>query len=83
MRNPQFKNYLNENINLITILGIFNGLSIYSSTLEDSSGKYLLGFVFTLISILILRELILNIPKEEDLYLPIIAFMFGDRKSVV
>ena len=77
MRNPQFKNYLNENINLITILGIFNGLSIYSSTLEDSNGKYLLGFVFTLISIFILRELILNIPEKEDLHLPIITFMLG------
>ena len=77
-RNPQFKNYLNENINLITILGIFNGLSIYSSTLDDDSGgKYLLGFVFTLISVLILRELILDIPGDEGLALPILTFMFG------
>lgn len=76
-RNSQFGKYLNKNINLITILGIFNGLSIYSTTLEDNSGSYVIGFVFSFLSVLVIRELILQIPKEEGLELPLISLVFG------
>lgn len=49
-KKSQFVKFLNKNINLITILGIFNGLSIYSSSLEEESGAYIVGFVFTFLS---------------------------------
>ena len=76
-RNTQFKEYLNENVNLITILGIFNGLSVYSSTLDDDAGKYILGFIFTVCSVMILRELILEVPKEQELHIPLISFVIS------
>lgn len=76
-RNSQFGKYLNKNINLITILGIFNGLSIYSSSLEEESGAYIVGFVFTFLSVLVIRELILQIPKKEGLELPLLSLLLG------
>lgn len=76
-KDSQFSKYLNKNIDLITILGIFNGLTIYSSTLEESKGGYVIGFVFTFLSVLIIRELILKIPKKEGLEFPLISFLFS------
>jgi hypothetical protein len=73
--NLQFSKYLNKNVNLITILGIFNGLTLYGSTLDDSNEAYIIGFVFTFLSVLIIRELVLKIPKKEKLEFPLLSFL--------
>lgn len=73
--NLQFSKYLNKNVNLITILGIFNGLTLYGSNLDDSNEAYIIGFVFTFLSVLIIRELVLKIPKKEKLEFPLLSFL--------
>lgn len=75
-KKSQLGEFLDTNINLITVLGIFNGLSIYSKSLADEYAKYAFGFIFTFLSILIVFE-ILRGTKNISMEAPLLFLLLG------
>ena len=58
----KFKEILERNTSLLTILGIFNALSIYSGSLEGV-GKYV-SFCFLILSMMVLWQVIIDFHKN-------------------
>jgi hypothetical protein len=61
-----FREIFNRNVNLLTILGIFNALAIYSSSLVKKSIAMPLSFIFSILSIVVLWVIIMDIPKYKE-----------------
>lgn len=57
--NLSFKQVVDKCTNLLTVIGIFNAISIYSATIPSSAISKLLSVIFLLLSILMLHEVLL------------------------
>lgn len=61
------RSYIERNVSLFTVLGIFNALAIYSISIKDTETSDPLSFLFSLLSIVILWPLIIDTAhKNED-----------------
>jgi len=61
------RSYIERNVSLFTVLGIFNALAIYSISIKDTETSEPLSFLFSLLSIVILWPLIIDTAhKNED-----------------
>lgn len=61
-----FRDYINNNVNLLTVLGIFNALAIYSGSVKNYVISEYLGFIFTAMSSAIVWLLLVEVHKSES-----------------
>jgi len=61
-----FRDYIDKNVNLFTVVGIFNALAIYSTSLDENILSDLLSFSFTMLSVALIFPLIRSLPDEES-----------------
>jgi hypothetical protein len=63
--NTTIRNILDRNVNLLTVLGIFNGLAFYANTIEPKSIGIWLSFFFLFHSIIVLWVILIDIPNKK------------------
>lgn len=59
------RKYVNENINIFTVVGIFNALAIYSSSIEEGVISKVLSFIFGILSVIFFFPILTSIPQTK------------------